>query len=266
MFDKYNRRINYLRVSVTDRCNLRCHYCMPEEGVDMLSHKDILSLEEMFDVIKVGVSYGINKVRITGGEPLVRKGIVDFVRMISSISEITDLGLTTNGILLDKYAQDLKDAGLDRVNISLDTINPEKFRKITRGGDVNKVFDGINAARKAGLTPIKINVVISGSKDDPDAVEVREFCEKNDLQIRYIHMMELDKGEFSVVEGGEGGDCAICNRLRLTANGKIKPCLFSNSEYDVRELGAEEAILKAVERKPSCGTVNNSGQFYNIGG
>jgi cyclic pyranopterin phosphate synthase len=266
MFDQYNRIINYLRISVTDRCNLRCEYCMPEVGIQMMSHKDILSYEEMLDVVKTGVSLGITKVRITGGEPLVRKGIVSFVEMLSKVEGIKDLGMTTNGVLLEKYAHDLASAGLHRINISLDTMDPERFRQLTRGGDINSVFRGIEAADKAGLHPIKINTVIRQSREEPDALAVKEYCEKNKLEIRYIHVMELSKGEFSVVEGGEGGDCANCNRLRLTANGMIAPCLFSNRKYNVRELGAEEAFRQALTNKPACGTVNEVGQFYNIGG
>ena len=266
MFDKYNRRINYLRISVTDRCNLRCVYCMPAEGVKLIKHEDILSFEEMFEVVKAGVKLGITKVRLTGGEPLVRKGIVDFVKMIGSVKEITDFGMTTNALLLDKYAQQLADAGLHRINISLDTLNPEKYKEITRGGNIFDVFKGIGAARSAGLEPIKVNVVINKSKDEPDARAVAAFCEENNLEVRYIHVMQLDKGEFSIVEGGDGGNCAICNRLRLTSNGMIKPCLFSNIEYSVRELGAEEALIRAVGNKPAHGTFNEVGQFYNIGG
>ncbi len=266
MFDQFNRKINYLRISVTDRCNLRCEYCMPAEGIDLMSHKEILSFEEIMEVVNLGASIGIDKIRITGGEPLVRKGIVDLVSMISEVKEITDFGMTTNGILLEKYAADLASAGLHRINISLDTMDPEKFKKITRGGDINAVFKGIEAADKAGLHPIKINTVIKKNKNEPDALAVKDFCEKNNLQIRYIHVMELSKGEFSVVEGGEGGDCANCNRLRLTANGMINPCLFSNESYNIRELGIEEAIRQALVNKPQCGTVNQSGHFYNIGG
>ncbi|MEA3443211.1 MAG: radical SAM protein [Bacteroidota bacterium] len=266
MFDQYNRLINYLRISVTDRCNLRCVYCMPAEGIQLMQHNDILSYEEMYEVAKTGASMGINKIRITGGEPLVRKGIVGFVEMLSGIKEIKDLGMTTNGILLEKYAGDLATAGLHRINISLDTMNADKFRQITRGGNINSVFRGIEAAAKANLLPIKINTVIRNNKEETDAVAVKEYCEKNDLEIRYIHVMELSKGEFSVVEGGEGGDCANCNRLRLTANGMINPCLFSNIGYSVRKLGSKEAIRQALENKPACGTVNEVGQFYNIGG
>ncbi len=266
MYDKFDRKINYLRVSVTDRCNLRCTYCMPEEGIQLMEHSKIITFEEIVDVVKISVGLGINKIRITGGEPLVRKGVVDLVRMIADIPGINDFGLTTNGITLKKHARKLKEAGLHRVNVSLDTINPEKYNQITRLGNIEDVLEGIFEAQKVGLTPIKINCVIKESSQEPDAVEVAEFCEKNNFQIRYIHQMELKMGHFSVVEGGEGGDCIICNRMRLTANGNIKPCLFSNLEYNIREYGIEEAINNALDHKPKCGSVNTNGAFYNIGG
>jgi GTP 3',8-cyclase len=266
MFDKYKRRINYLRISVTDRCNLRCEYCMPAEGIKLLSHNDILSFEEMFEVAREAVELGVTKIRITGGEPLVRKGIVDFVKMLSSLEGLKELGMTTNAIYLDKYAVELAKAGLNRVNISMDTADPEKYKKITRGGDFNAVIRGIEAAKAAGLEPIKVNCVIRKSKLEPDAIGVKALTEKMELNIRYIRWMELDKGEFSEVDGGEGGKCSICNRLRLTANGIIKPCLFSNLEYDVRKLGIKNALLLAVGEKPECGTTNEVGKFYNIGG
>lgn len=266
MLDKYNRKINYLRISITDRCNLRCEYCMPAEGVKLMSHHDILSFDEIEEVVRTAVKMGVDKVRLTGGEPLVRKGVVNLVSIISKIEGVKDLSMTTNAILLDGFAQELKDAGLHRINISLDTLNPDKFREITRGGDINKVFDGIEAAKKAGLSPIKINCVIINSRKEKDAVEVEQFCKENDLQIRFIHLMNLEKGEYTVVEGGEGGKCSTCNRLRLTSNGLIKPCLFSDIAYSVRELGAEKAILSAIENKPKCGTVSTESNFYNIGG
>ena len=266
MFDRFNRKINYLRISVTDRCNLRCVYCMPENGVPLLRHEDILNFDEIVEVTRIAVSRGVDKVRITGGEPLVRNGIVDLISMISHINGIKDLSMTTNGVFLDIYADDLVKAGLQRVNISLDTIDPEKYKKVTRVGDVQKVFDGIKAAKKAGLNPIKINCVIKNNSLEPHAIAVAKYCNENDLQIRYIKEMDLEKGEFSVVQGGSGGDCAICNRLRLTANGMIKPCLFSDIQYSVRELGTEKAIEMAVENKPRSGHMNNTGKFYNIGG
>ncbi len=266
MFDKFNRKINYLRISVTDRCNLRCVYCMPENGVPLLKHEEILNFDEIVDFTKTAVSKGVDKVRITGGEPLVRNGIVDLISMISCIDGIKDLAMTTNGIFLDKYADDLAKAGLQRVNISLDTVDPEKYKGVTRVGDIQKVFDGIQAAKKAGLNPIKINCVIQNNSLEPHAVEVAKYCETNDLQIRYIKEMDLETGEFSVVQGGSGGDCGTCNRIRLTANGMIKPCLFSDLAYNVRDLGAENAINAAIKNKPLSGHENHTSKFYNIGG
>lgn len=266
MYDTFNRNINYLRISVTDRCNLRCSYCMPATGIPMLAHSEILTFEEIIEVAKEAASIGITKIRLTGGEPLVRRGITDLVRMLSDINGVKDLSLTTNGILLSSMAGELASAGLKRLNISLDTIDPEGFRLITRGGNLNDVLNGIDAALKAGLTPIKINCVIQNTPDEPNAIAVKQFCEEKGLQIRFIHQMDLKHGHFSIVEGGEGGNCEICNRLRLTANGKIKPCLFNDLEFDVRKLGPKEALKQAITYKPACGSVNNTNYFSNIGG
>ena len=266
MFDRFKRKINYLRISVTDRCNLRCTYCMPECGVDLISHKDILSFEEILEVVKVSVELGVDKIRITGGEPLVRKGIVDLVEMIAGVPGIKDLAMTTNGTLLSKYAHPLKKAGLHRVNISLDTLDPDKYTSITRIGHIQQVLTGIESAKQAGLTPVKINCVIKASPLEEDARQVAGFCKKNDLEVRFIKEMDLEEGVFSKVIGGDGGHCKSCNRLRLTANGKIKPCLFSDLEFDVRELGAEHAILRSVDLKPKSGTENKINKFSNIGG
>jgi len=266
VYDRFNRHINYLRISVTDRCNLRCTYCMPEEGIELMNHCDILSFEEITELAKVAVTLGIDKFRITGGEPLVRKDIAKLVAQLASIPGVRDLSVTTNGILLEKLARPLKDAGLHRVNISLDTLNPEKFREITRGGDINTVLKGITAARDAGLKPIKINCVVFKSSNELDAREVKEFGRLNNLDVRFIQQMNLESGEFSVVEGGNGGNCHQCNRLRLTANGMVKPCLFDEQEFSVRELGAEKALVSALNCKPLNGCFNSKGSFYNIGG
>jgi GTP 3',8-cyclase len=266
MFDRFNRKINYLRISVTDRCNLRCVYCMPEAGITLLSHKDILSLEKMAEVVRIAVAMGIKKVRITGGEPLVRKGVVSLVKMISEIEGIEDFGLTTNGISLEEFALPLAQAGLHRINISLDTMDPEKYRGITRGGDITKVFRGIEAAKKAGFKPVKINCVVRNSSQEPDAVAVKLFAEQNGLEARFIHEMDLETGCFTVVEGGQGGDCHKCNRLRLTANGFIKPCLFNDIEFSIHEFGIIEAIGKAINFKPEKGSCNRVNRFHNIGG
>lgn len=239
---------------------------MPEEGIQLLNHKDILTFDEIRDFTETAVASGVSKVRITGGEPLVRKGIATLVGMISEIKEIKDLSMTTNGVLLKQFADELKSAGLQRINISLDTVDPGKFAAITRIGNINDVFDGIQAAKKAGLLPVKINCVIKYSKEEEEARAVAQFCSDNDLEIRYITQMDLVKGHFSTVVGGTGGNCSLCNRLRLTANGKLKPCLFNNLAFDIRELGVEKALKMAIESKPECGSTNETGTFYNIGG
>lgn len=266
MYDRFNREINYLRISVTDRCNLRCSYCMPEEGVKLIDHSEILSFDEITAFVSEAVAAGIDKVRITGGEPLVRRGIVDLVRMIASVEGIRDLSMTTNGTLLSKYADDLAAAGLDRVNVSLDTLDPDRYRLLTRGGALSDALEGIDAAVRAGLTPVKINCVVKESSREIGATGVTQFGLDKGLEVRYIRQMDLAMGDFGVVEGGDGGNCSICNRLRLTANGKVKPCLFSDLEFDVRELGAARAIAMAVNQKPACGSTNYTGEFYNLGG
>lgn len=266
MLDRFNRKINYLRISVTDRCNLRCRYCMPEEGVTFIAHKDILSFEEIREVVKVAVPLGIDKIRLTGGEPLVRRDIVELVRMIASVEGVKDLAMTTNGLSLEKFAEPLAKAGLHRINISLDTTDPEKFAHLTRGGDIRMVFAGIEAARKAGLSPIKVNCVIKSQTDEPDALAVKAYCLENGLNARFIRQMDLETGHFGIVEGGSGGDCRNCNRLRLTSNGMMKPCLFSDMEYNVRTMGIEQAIHMALGAKPEKGSINLNNCFHNIGG
>ena len=266
MLDRFNRDINYLRVSVTDRCNLRCMYCMPEEGIKLFPREKILSIEEIAEAVSVASDkIGIRKVRLTGGEPLVRKGITELVRLISSIPGIEDLSITTNGVLLEKYASELKLAGLTRVNISLDTLDPEKYREIN-GGEISRVLDGIQAAKKAGFLPIKINVVLARGHNEDDLADLKHFCMKEGLEIRHISLMDLEEGTFSKVDGGSSGDCSSCNRLRLMSDGTVKPCLFSNNGYNIREHGIENAFLMALNRKPERGETSDNHQFYNIGG
>lgn len=265
MLDRFNRHISYLRISVTDRCNLRCTYCMPEDGVPHMTHDAIISFEEIVAFTRLAVSKGIRKVRLTGGEPLVRKDIVELVRQLASIPDLEDLAMTTNGILLARFANELKEAGLKRVNISLDTLNKENYRQITRNGDLDQVFKGIEAAKQAGLQPIKINCVLLHEPNE-DTQRLKDFCHNNDLDLRFIHQMDLRTGEFSKVEGGEGGNCKRCNRLRLLANGDLKPCLFSDLAYNIRQLGSERALDLAVGNKPKTGSFNQSGTFYSIGG
>jgi len=278
MYDPYGRTINYLRISVTDRCNLRCTYCMPPEGVPLVEHCEILTFDEIDEFTRVAVSNGVYKVRITGGEPLVRKGITELVRRLASIEGITDLSMTTNGQLLSKYAGELAEAGLMRINISLDTTDPDKYREITRGGDINRVFEGIEAAKSAGLLPIKLNCVVKSDRNEPDAKSVQRYVDANYhskesrqegnrwIEVRYIKMMDLHTGSFGIVDGGDGGDCPRCNRIRLTANGMVKPCLFNDLGYSIREFGIKEALEMAIKNKPIRGSHNDTGKFYNIGG
>ncbi len=301
--DSFQRPINYLRISVTDRCNLRCVYCMPEAGVGLMSHYDILSYEEIYTVVKAAAELGITRVRLTGGEPLVRAGLTDLVSLLSGIDTIEDLSLTTNGILLAQHAAELKEAGLQRVNVSLDTLKPDRFRQITRCGTLASTLEGIKAAGAAGLTPVKINmVVIAGVNDD----EITDFAAKtvsDGWNVRFIELMPSSANEpvssklFSVsemrrrieamgklepykIEIGNGPAryfrlpgatgtvgfispvtehfCIHCNRLRLTADGKLRPCLLSEDEIDLKEplrSGAPLAelknlISKAIANKP----------------
>jgi cyclic pyranopterin phosphate synthase len=239
---------------------------MPAEGIKLINHEDILSFDEIIEVCKTATSLGVSKIRITGGEPLVRKGILDLVKSISQIEGVKDLSMTTNGILLTKFASDLKQAGLNRVNISLDTLDPDEYKRVTRGGEITQVIQGIVAAKKADLLPVKLNAVIYDRENTEMKEALKQFAKDLGVQIRFISQMHLETGEFSVVEGGIGGDCSICNRIRLTANGYIKPCLFSDDQYSVRELGPKNAILKAVQFKPKEGIVCSKGDFYNIGG
>jgi cyclic pyranopterin phosphate synthase len=320
--DSFQRPIDYLRISVTDRCNLRCVYCMPAEGIDLLAHEDVLSYEEIYRVATVAAELGIKKVRITGGEPLVRIGLSGLIEMLAQIDTIDDIALTTNGILLARYANELKAAGLRRVNISLDTLKPDKFRLITRGGDLDTVLESIEAAGIAGLNPIKINVVVmAGSNDDEltdfacktvdDGWHVRfiehmpfnsemassSFVSVNEVRERLASLGELEpctfkgngpakyyrlsqaKGTIGFITPVSEHFCFHCNRLRLTADGKLRPCLLSEQEIDLRQplrqgISAEELkklIKKAVDSKPQKhklaeGLVPRNRPFSQVGG
>jgi len=266
MLDRFNRRIEYLRISVTDRCNLRCRYCMPESGVKLLPHDKILSFEEILSVVRAAVKMGINKIRLTGGEPLVRQDIVELVAMLADVDRIGDYAMTTNGIFLEEFAAPLAKAGLHRVNVSLDALNPQRYRWITRGGDVRRVLAGIEAAKSAGLVPVKLNCVVERSPDEPDAKEVAAFAKAKGLDVRFIRRMNLETGQFWQVHGGTGGDCKLCNRLRLSSDGLLRPCLFTDLVFNVRELGPQEAIRRAVEAKPESGRNSKTSTFYGIGG
>lgn len=306
MKDLYGRKINYMRLSITDLCNLRCVYCMPEEGVEKRPHKKNLSFEEMICLVNAGVALGIDKIRLTGGEPLVRHGIVELVKEIGQIEGIKDLTMTTNGILLAKYAKDLKAAGLNRVNISLDTFDPEKYHKITRWGHVEDAFAGIEAAKEAGLNPIKINVVLINGFNDDEIETFVNYTRENKVDVRFIELMPLGqspgfaenkyisndevlkrmpelqpiaqreksspaeyyrlpgaKGRIGLINPISKHFCKECNRIRVTTDGKIKPCLHSNQEIDIlalRKKGMtyEEILLKAIEEKPEKHHINEN--------
>ncbi len=299
--DLHNRRIQYLRLSVTDRCNLRCQYCMPAEGVRKLQHEDILRFEQMHRIARLAVSLGIEKIRITGGEPLVRRNLVSFLQGLAQIEGLKELALTTNGLLLRELAPELRRAGVHRLNISLDSLKPGTFAMITRGGDLGKALDGIAAAEEAGFPPLKINsVVIRGANDD-EVVNFAALTIRNPHQVRFIEYMptRLAPGWSSAFVSGDeilhriskvyplqplpaaesAGPakvyripgargtigmiapiskhfCESCNRVRLTASGSIKGCLFGNSGVDLKpyldrsddELRA--VLMKAMHGKP----------------
>jgi GTP 3',8-cyclase len=302
LIDTYGRRINYLRLSVTDRCNLRCSYCMPEEGVEKLSHSQVLSYADLLRVSAEAVAAGIEKIRVTGGEPLVRKGILHFLKLLGDIPGLKELVLTTNGVMLKEMAQGLRDAGVQRLNISIDSLNPETFARITRGGDLRRVLEGIEAAERAGFPPHKINVVVMRGVNDneildfvrltmerPYAVRFIEYmptCGDNDwrdLTVPGSEIMERIAEEFTIedsqssersgpsknfrVSGAQGSlgiitamtghFCDRCNRLRVTASGIAKGCLFSGAGVDLRpvlatgdDLLLREEIRRIVEGKP----------------
>lgn len=266
MLDRYNREIYYLRIAVTDRCNLRCTYCMPEEGIQLKSHDEILSYEEIEEIVKAAVKLGFYKFRLTGGEPLVRKGIVDLVGKLAAIDGVKTLAMTTNGLLLPEFAAPLKFAGLDRLNISLDSLIPERYREITRGADLNQALTGIKAAQEAGFEKTKLNVVLIDGFNEDEKEKFKKFAEANHLKVRFIKKMNLKTGDYYGVEGGAGGNCAICNRLRVTADGKIRSCLFSDEEIDLREAGIEAGLKKAVANKPEKGHKSLKREMIQIGG
>lgn len=297
MKDTFGREINYLRISVTDKCNLRCRYCMPEEGVTDLGHESILTYEEIQRIVQASASLGITKYRLTGGEPLVRKGIIGLVEKMKSIPGVEEIGMTTNGILLGKHGEALKKAGLDRVNISLDSLQPGKYREITRGGNLEEAMAGINEAARVGLTPIKLNVVVIKGFNDDEILDFVQLTLQHDYQVRFIELMPIGRAENDFVhgymsteeiksklpqliplEGNQGVAevyryrggrgtigfitpisscfCDQCNKLRLTADGKLKTCLHSEKEIDLmpalREGDAKDvvcAIQKAIEGK-----------------
>jgi cyclic pyranopterin phosphate synthase len=268
--DQSGREIDYLRVSVTDRCNLRCEYCMPPEGIELKEHREMLSYEQIASVVEAAVGLGIARVRLTGGEPLVRKGLDSLVRILKAIDGLEEISMTTNGVLLDlETAVRLKEAGLDRLNISLDTLDPERYREMTRGGDIADALRGIGAAKEAGFEGTKVNMVVSLPGSREELARMRSFCAREGLVLQTINRFSLSRrsGE---TESPHDFDrplpCEKCNRLRLTADGYLKPCLFSDLEVKVDFDDLEGCIRKAVEAKPSEGTSCTDRSMRQIGG
>lgn len=306
MIDNYNRKINYLRVSVTELCNLRCRYCMPEEGIKKRNHDEMMTAEETLMAIKSAAELGINKIRITGGEPLVKRGVVKLCKAVAEIPGIDEVCITTNGILLPQFASDLKSAGVDRLNISLDTLDPEKFRYITRIGELQDVMEGMKAAEEAGFENTKINCVLMGGFNDDEIEAFVDLTREKPIEVRFIELMpiggglDFDKQQFVSCEevlkrvpeleplDQDGGVaklyqlpgasgrvglirpiscefCGDCNKIRLTADGKIKPCLHSDQEITLKGLLQDQmtekirtAILDKPQRRESLDADNPS--------
>ena len=312
--DRFNRSINYLRISVTDRCNLRCVYCMPPQGIAWQPHAAIMRYEEIVEVARVMAGLGLREIRLTGGEPLVRPGVAGLVRMLAGLPGIEDIALTTNGLLLEKMAAELAEAGLRRVNVSLDTLKPERFARISRGGDWSRAWRGLEAAQAHGLTPIKLNMVVLRGVNDDEIEDMARLTLTRPWQVRFIELMPTQNqvpwgDEFPPLEAayislqeirqrleplglepvntkvGNGpaseyrlrdglgkigfispvGDafCSRCNRLRLTADGRLRPCLFSDLEVALLPaLRAGEPILplirQAVDLKPEGHTLHQN--------
>jgi cyclic pyranopterin phosphate synthase len=265
MFDRFDRPITYLRISVTDKCNLRCTYCMPLEGVPARQHGEFLSLEQMTEVARAAVGLGVNKIRLTGGEPLVKRGIVDLVRMIASIDGLEHLAMTTNGTLLARNARDLKDAGLDSVNVSLDSLDPDRYRELTRGGRIGDARDGIEAAIAAGF-PVKINMVVLEDTAEGEIPRMREFCSQLGARLQLINHYELvrEKGEEYAFD--RPPSCATCNRIRLMADGMLKPCLHSDEEVRLDFSRLADSLREAIFAKPRRGGVCTTRAMPQIGG
>lgn len=323
MQDRYGRKINNLRISVTDRCNLRCFYCKPAGEVSLIGYDQILSYEEIVEVVRLAVGWGFKKFRLTGGEPLIRQGIVQLVEALAKLG-IPDLSLTTNGTLLGKYAQDLKEAGLKRINIGLDTLKADKFSRITRSDCFHEVIRGLEVALKMGFSPVKINAILLKGINDDEILDFMRLTEDRPLEVRFIELMPFGgHGRWSAnfisadevklriersfalepmaskegdgpavrykVEGHRGtlgliapvsnSFCMSCNRIRLTSDGHLRPCLFSDGEIDIKNplhQGATDEelkalFMKAVAAKPqkhllNGGPMTTKREMFQLGG
>ena len=296
MIDTYGREIYYLRLSVTDRCNLRCRYCMPADGICKKSHLEMLTEDEMIMAVEAAASLGIRKLRLTGGEPLVKKNILSICERSAAVVGIKEVCMTTNGVLLPHMAKDLKAAGVDRLNISLDTLTPEKYAYITRIGTLDQAIRGIESALEAGFKRLKINAVLIGGFNDDEIPALAELSKRYPADVRFIELMPMTENEefgqqayvpgsavldalpeLEEVEQTDGvarlyrlpnaqGNvglisavsshfCAACNRIRLTADGKLKPCLHSDQEFSIKGLdfeGMRREIQRTILSKPAC--------------
>ena len=295
MIDKMGRDITYLRISLTDKCNLRCRYCMPEEGVCKREHHEMMSEDEVVNAVKVAAALGIRKIRLTGGEPLVKRNILSICRKVAAVEGIKEVCLTTNGILLPQLAGELREAGVKRLNISLDTLDPQKYAYITRIGKLDQFRAGLDAALAAGFDKIKINAVLIGGFNDDEIEDLANLTMQYPVDMRFIELMPIQdhdefgesayvpyskvleklpqavpvekdggvaklyrlpgaKGNIGLISPISAHFCGECNRIRLTADGKLKPCLHGAEEYSIRGLNFEETktvFEKAIWNKPA---------------
>ncbi|SDY45913.1 GTP 3',8-cyclase MoaA [Tindallia californiensis] len=311
MADQYQRKINYMRISITDLCNMRCLYCMPEEGIQKKSHKNMMSYEEMITLVKASVPLGINKLRITGGEPLVRRGVVDLIYSLAAIEGINEITMTTNGSLLEEMAEPLKKAGLTRFNISIDSLKEERYKEITRGGELKKVMNGIDKVIDLGMMPVKLNTVMIGGYNEDELDDFANLTYDHPIDVRFIELMPVGQashwaktrfisnetlrnrlGLLHPLKGNSGSPakyyqlagakgkigfinpisdhfCGECNRIRLTSDGKLKPCLHSNVEFDVLMAlrkdpqNIENFIRSAIDAKPERHHLNQENAIYS---
>ena len=269
LLDSLGRTINYLRISVTDKCNYRCTYCMPEYGVMEKSHNDMLSYEEIAQITGIAGELGIRKIRLTGGEPLIKRNIETLVQLIADSYNFDEITMTTNGSLLTPgLAKKLANAGLNRVNISFDTLNPKKFNNLTRCGTLSDVVNGIQSAKEADLNPIKINMVIFNTTTQDEIDKMQSFCNFHKLTLQKIRHFELQDHGYKThdTECDRPLPCHLCNRLRLTADGFLKSCLFSDDEIKVNMNTTKEDILMAVNTKQARGKSCSNRYMMEIGG
>lgn len=265
MLDSFGRNIHYLRISVTDRCNLRCVYCMPEEGIELVPHNAILGFEQIVAIAKAAVKLGVDKIRLTGGEPLVRKGIVELVEMLGKIPGLETLAMTTNGTLLAPLAKQLASAGLDSVNISLDTLDPGRYTLLTRRGNIEDALAGIDAALAAGLA-VKINTVVMEDTSEAELEVLRDFARRKGAKFQTIARYSLQEMKMDSYAFDRPPPCALCNRIRLLSDGTLRACLHSDIEIPVDFQNIENSIRKIFELKPGHGTISATDSVGKIGG